>query len=929
MKRTILFIIGLFLGLGVMAQAPQAFRYQAVARDKSGNVLARQSVSFRITIKSGSAQGYEVYGETHSGLNTNAYGLVELMIGRGTPTLNDFRDIKWGSEAFFIKVDMDPAGGTNYEEISVSELLSVPYALYAERVLAPDDGDWTVAGGNVYRLTGNVGVGTNAPAGLLHLKGTGTGGGSFLAEGLYKETPGNPPASGAGTRMMWYPDKAAFRVGRVGDLQWDKDSIGNYSFATGYDNKALGPGSVAMGSYNEARTSGAFAIGLNNVSRGLNAVAMGMHSVSEGAGSVAMGLNALSGGQTSLAVGTRAEATGDISVAMGYGPRSTGLGAVSLGIGTVAPSYGEMAAGIFNTLYKPGSSTTREDADRLFVIGNGSFVSGDTLRSNALTILKNGNAGLGSDDPVAMLHVKGTKTNAGNVLFEGAFSATTPGAPPASGAGTRLVWYPGKAAFRAGNAQTTSWDQGNTGNYSTAMGNGSIASGEASVAIGSAPVASGGASVALGATTTAAGKYAFAAGLNSAADKDYAVALGNGAEAAGVASFSAGTGTLASGEGAVALGTGAEAAGNNSLATGYYSKALGSSAFAAGSQSVASEEYAVALGNKTTASGKYALSAGWNTNASRDGAVALGYYTFATGSTSFSMGEDTRAPSYGETVFGLYNTIYTPSSEVDWIAADRLFTVGNGISNVSRSNALTILKNGNAGLGTDTPGEKLHLKNASGSVKMRLESTDHSQIEFRDGSGFRGSVGFSSSEGHLYLYNGGNVAVKGGMLGVGTIDPTQKLDVDGNARIRSIGSGAYVGQVNRTADGTLTTATSDLRLKENVRTLQGGLEKILQMRGVTFTWKEQPGYGTRIGFIAQEVEPILPELVFTHAADGYKGVNYAEMSAVLVEAIKAQQALIETLQSENTKLKADMATLKNATERRLSVLEELLKTAGK
>ena len=172
---------------------------------------------------------------------------------------------------------------------------------------------------------------------------------------------------------------------------------------------------------------------------------------------------------------------------MGYGPRSTGLGAVSLGIGTVAPSYGEMVAGIFNTLYKPGSSTTREDADRLFVIGNGSFVSGDTLRSNALTILKNGNAGLGSDDPVAMLHVKGTKTNAGNVLFEGAFNATTPGTPPASGAGTRLMWYPGKAAFRAGNALTTSWDQGSTGNYSTAMGNGSIASGEASVAIGSAP----------------------------------------------------------------------------------------------------------------------------------------------------------------------------------------------------------------------------------------------------------------------------------------------------------------------------------------------------------------------------------------------------------------------------------------------------------
>ena len=871
MKRTILFIILLFLGYGVMAQAPQAFRYQAVARDKSGNVLARQSVSFRITIRSGGAFGTDVYGETHSGLYTNSYGMVELMIGRGTVGLGDFRNIKWGADPLFIKVDMDPAGGTDYEEISVSELLSVPYAPYAENVLSADDGDWSISGSNVYRLTGNVGIGTSTPLGLLHLKGTATGGGNLLAEGLQKDTPGNPPASGAGTRLMWYPDKAAFRAGRVAEKEWDKDSIGNYSVATGYGNKALGNGSVAMGSYNEARESHAFAVGLSNVSKGLNSVAMGMHSVSQGAGSVAMGLNALSAGQTSLAVGTRAEATGGISVALGYGPRATGLGAVSMGIGTVAPSYGEMVAGIFNTLYTPGSSNTRNDADRLFVIGNGSFVSGDTLRSNALTILKSGNTGLGTEAPAALLHVQGTATGGGNVLFAGEFSETTPGAPPASGAGTRLMWYPGKSAFRAGTAVGNAWDQANIGNYSIAMGHNPIAS--------------------------------------------------------GVASFAAGSGAKAAGEASAAVGTSAEAGGNNAMAVGYFTQASRSYTFAAGSQTVASEEYAVAFGNKTTASGKYTLSAGRSTTASGEAAVALGDYTFATGSVSFSMGEDTRAPSYGETAFGLYNTLYTPSSAVDLVASDRLFTVGNGVSSAARSNALTILKSGNTGLGTDTPAEKLHLKNPSGSVRMRMESTDHSQIEFRDGSGFRGSIGFSSTEGHLYLYNGGNVALKGGMLGVGTIDPVQKLDVDGNARIRSIGSGAYSGPVNRMADGTLTTATSDLRLKENVRTLQGGLEKIMRLRGVTFTWKEQPGDGTRIGFIAQEMEQVIPELVFTNPTDGYLGVNYAEVSAVLVEAIKAQQALIEALQSENSRLKADMAALQSTTERRLSLLEKLLSTA--
>ena len=197
---------------------------------------------------------------------------------------------------------------------------------------------------------------------------------------------------------------------------------------------------------------------------------------------------------------------------------------------------------------------SRNDADRLFVIGNGSFESGDTLRSNALTMLKNGNTGLGTEAPAALLHVQGTATRRGNVLFAGEFSETTPGAPPASGAGTRLMWYPGKSAFRAGTALETSWDQGSIGNYSVALGLNPIAS--------------------------------------------------------GVASFAAGSGAKAAGEASAAVGTSAEAGGNNAMAVGYFTQASRSYTFAAGSQTVASEEYAVAFGNKTTASGKYALSAG-------------------------------------------------------------------------------------------------------------------------------------------------------------------------------------------------------------------------------------------------------------------------------------------------------------------------------
>jgi len=104
--------------------------------------------------------------------------------------------------------------------------------------------------------------------------------------------------------------------------------------------------------------------------------------------------------------------------------------------------------------------------------------------------------------------------------------------------------------------------------------------------------------------------------------------------------------------------------------------------------------------------------------------------------------------------------------------------------------------------------------------------------------------------------------------------------------------------VNRTTDGTLTTATSDISFKENINQINNSLNSIMNLRGVTFTWKSEPEMGQRIGFIAQEVEKVIPELVFTNPVDGYKGVNYAEMSAVLVEAVKEQQEMIRSQQAQ-------------------------------
>lgn len=159
MKRIVFFIIPFFLGVVLSAQTPPSFRYQAVARDNSGNVLNNQAVSFRISILSGSASGTITYRETHTGLSTNAFGLIELEIGKGTPVNGTFSSINWGGNTYFVQVEIDPAGGTSYQTLSTSQLLSVPFALHAKTVETGDNwGSQTVNSNST--LTGNGTIST-------------------------------------------------------------------------------------------------------------------------------------------------------------------------------------------------------------------------------------------------------------------------------------------------------------------------------------------------------------------------------------------------------------------------------------------------------------------------------------------------------------------------------------------------------------------------------------------------------------------------------------------------------------------------------------------------------------------------------------------------------------------------------------------------
>ncbi len=327
----------------------------------------------------------------------------------------------------------------------------------------------------VIRGDGNLGIGVNNPMALLHTEGTGTGRGNVLFVGEYKSSnPGNPPATGAGTRMMWYPDKAAFRLGRVagtGATNWDKDNIGYFSVAMGYNTKAQSLYSIAMGNSTTASNWYSVAIGNSTNALGIGATAMG-------------------GFTTAL---------GEYSIA--------------LGLGTTAQSFCETVVGMNNTVYSPESYSDWHHNDRLFVIGNG-HASG--AKSDAMVVMKNGNTGIGISTPSALLHTHGTGTSGGNVLFAGEYktSAIQQGNPPATGAGTRMMLYPDKAAFRSGRVTGTEWNKDNIGNYSVAMGYNTKALGYGSNAMGVNTTASGVSSNATGSNATALGLGSTAIGYH-------------------------------------------------------------------------------------------------------------------------------------------------------------------------------------------------------------------------------------------------------------------------------------------------------------------------------------------------------------------------------------------------------------------------------
>ena len=324
-------------------------------------------------------------------------------------------------------------------------------------------------------------------------------------------------------------------------------------------------------------------------------------------------------------------------------------------------------AGTINASTNPVDWTQLKNVPAGFA--DGVDASGGTSDHGTLT-------GLTDDDHPQYLLGNGARVANDGFAVTGTFGT---GALAATGAGIRLLWYPRKAAFRAGSAFGTAWDDANIGLNS--------------VGLGATPIARG----------------------------DYSVALGLAASAGGVAS--------------TAIGPSANASGDSSTAIGIQTTASNVGATATGNGTTASGHSATAMGTATVASGSASTALGASTVASGQTSTAMGIQTVASGIHSTAMGFLTRAESFASVAIGRFNAL--GGDPTNWVLTDPLFVVGNGVT--TRLNALTLFKNGNLSIsGTFSQSSDIRLKQDIEPLTMALNGVSRLQpisYRFRDGTG--------------------------------------------------------------------------------------------------------------------------------------------------------------------------------------------------
>jgi len=510
----------------------------------------------------------------------------------------------------------------------------------------------------------------------------------------------------------------------------------------------------------------------------------------------------------------------------------------------------------------------------------------------------------------------------------------------------RILWYPLKNAFLAGRVLIEKPDS---------VGINSFATGYESKSIGQFSQAMGFKSVARGDFATAIGKRAVANKVNSFAFGDNAKALNSDSYAFGAFSEASGLGSFAFGyagrDSTGPTGRNTVASGNFAFALGLGSQATGESAFAFGADNKATNYFSMAMGLSTTSSGWASTTLGFKTQATAGVSMAAGLETVASGPHSFAGGDHSEALSFSAFSYGYYNSAGGANSAAlgqrtkatgENSFATGQFTEANGKNSVAiGTQTLTEYEGSFAGGGRSKAVNVSsfaygYMTTASGphsaAFGLRTMAAVNQAFATGDSTKAAGLNSFTSGLGTIsnsfaavvlgrfndtilmtnpgwyiptdpafVIGNGTSntnrknafIVLQNGNTGIAMINPQHKLDIaGGNGRVES----GYNWLTN-----------SDIRYKKNIENIENPLGIVLAMHGVKYDMindkSGSEGERKNIGFIAQELETVVPEVVVT-GSDGYKSVAYDKLTAVLTEAIKEQQELIESQQSQIDELKS-------------------------
>lgn len=1017
--RILITLCSTVLLVSLNAQVPQGINYQALALDGSNEPIRNSTISVRLMILSSLAPEVIEWHELHGTVSTNNSGLFSLVLGQGvkqgTPVASAFSLVNWSKPELYIRTFVTHQ--STEHNMGTSRLLSVPYAFAAGSVTGSlprlqveglpsgtDDALFEVknkegktvfavynqgirmyvGSGESKAVKGGFAIGSfdesklnqdllvvNSDCVRVYLddnpakavKG-GFAIGSFdeskSSQDLFKvstdsirmyldNTPGKavkggfaigsfdeskapsgsffdilPVSTGivnpSEPRILWYPLKNAFLAGQVlitdpakvglnsMSIGYETRAEGEYSQALGYKSQAVGTNSTAIGKGATAYSNNSFAFGENAYAGGLGSFALGIGTRATGLGSFALGFEGKDSTNTLTGV---TEASGEYSMAFGMGARSKNRG--SLAFGTMSEANFAYSSAIG---YQTKADNWYATAVGYKTVASGIYSSAFGFRSMAI-----------GESSVAL------------------------------GRGTAQ----GNRSVALGNAYAQ-------GEYSIAMGNSSVAQGYTSISAGYENSAVGGYSTAFGAGTFANGSYSFSSGYGTIAEADYATVTGFWNIGFKVLPtmditnplfnpiFEVGNGTSSARTNAISV-----------LRNGQVIIGTHNGLFIEDQIMFNDPPHTVYIkGRKPTVSDPY-YGLFVQGNIGMEGNIIPGVVnTYSIGAASSVWNAVHASNYYGNGTSASFYADLLPSgtrslgnATYRWNSAYINTYYGNS-SNIAVF-AATVNPSGTRDLGSTTA-----YWNALYARQLNIDGASSTrEIRFTKSGTYAGAIGYNFDSDYIYFYQGGNVAIKGGELGVGTTAPKGTVHAAGDLVLgldqnnkkfifhsRTNANGDFLNITSDDASGNwawsngiMLTRTgqviigggtpgthrlyvtgtaystggwtgSDIKWKKNIVPITNTLSEVIRLNGVTYDWRsdEYPDMGfdnhTQVGLIAQDVEKVFPLLVRTDT-DGSKAVSYDKLSVILVEAIKEQQSQIETYKSEVSALRTELEMLRS------------------